>query len=117
MTVYVLHFDPPYRHAGHYIGYTPDETAERRVREHTECLAAGSPLVKAAVAAGCKVTLAHEFLGAGRDVERWLKTRRDTAKWCSCCGQNSRAIPNAENMSSAFRNKKRTYANSCEEAA
>ena len=117
MTVYVLHFDPPYLHAGHYIGYTPDETADRRVREHKECLAAGSPLVKAAVKAGCEVTLAHEFPLAGRDFEAWLKSRRDTSRWCSCCGNAARKTPDPEKIPEVFRNKKRTYPSSDAEAA
>lgn len=109
MTVYVLHFDPPFRHARHYVGYTPEATAERRVQEHLDCSAKGSPLVKAALNVGCKVTLAHEFPGAGRDFERWLKTRRDTAKWCGCCGQNSRPLPRAENISDNFKGDKPQY--------
>lgn len=110
MTVYVLHFDPPYRHAGHYIGYTPDKTAERRVREHIEGLAAGSPLVKAAVAAGSTITLAHEYPGAERDFEAWLKARRDVRRWCQCCGLNQYRPPVPGNITNAFRNKKRTNA-------
>lgn len=117
MTVYVLHFDPPFKHARHYIGYTPDETAERRVREHVQGLAAGSPLVKAAVEAGCEITLAHEFPGAGRDFERWIKDRRTTPRWCVCCGKGQRPVPDPGNIPAAFRNKKRTCQHSSTEAA
>jgi hypothetical protein len=106
VTVYVLHLDPPYKHARHYIGYTPDATAERRVNEHLSCLSKGNPLVRAAVEAGCEVTLAHEYPGAGRDFERWLKARRDTARWCKCCGLNEVPVPTPERMTARFLAKK-----------
>ncbi|MFN3250083.1 GIY-YIG nuclease family protein [Roseibium album] len=109
MTVYVLHFDPPYQHARHYIGYTPDASAARRVKEHQDCTAKGSPLVRAAIESGCKVVLAHEFPGASRAFERWLKTRRDTSRWCQCCGLETRKLPDPNTMPAAFLESKPDY--------
>ncbi|MCV0428349.1 MAG: hypothetical protein K5905_23070 [Roseibium sp.] len=106
MTVYVLHFDPPYRQARHYIGYTPDASAERRVQEHLSGGYKASPLVKAALEAGSAVTLAHEFPGDGRFFERWLKDRKDTRMWCRCCGVNARPVPNSKGISEAYRLRK-----------
>lgn len=103
MTVYVLHFEPPYRHAAHYIGYTPDETAARRFGEHLRGV--GSPLVKAALKAGSRVVLAHEYPAAGRDFERSLKARRDTKLWCGCCGVHRRPHPSPARITEAFRAK------------
>lgn len=109
MTVYVLHFDPPYQHARHYIGYTPDPTHTRRVREHMEMGTKGSPLVRAALQAGCEVVVAAVYPGAGRDYEAWLKARRDTRRWCPTCGVFSKPEPSPERMTSRFRDAKRSY--------
>ena len=34
MSVYLLHFDPPYRHAKHYLGYTKAESVKARFERH-----------------------------------------------------------------------------------
>ena len=83
MAVYVLHFDPPFKHARHYIGYTP-RTAEERLRDHLT--GRGSPLVLAAHRAGCTVTIAKVWKSGCRNFERWLKIRADVYKWCKHCG-------------------------------
>lgn len=108
MTVYVLHLDPPYKHAGHYIGYTPDATADRRVGEHLVAGPKASPLIVAAIRAGSVVRLAHVVEGdtAGRDFERWLKARADTRKWCPCCAVGSRPLPDPSRITGRFRASK-----------
>lgn len=103
MTVYVLHFEPPYLHARHYVGFTPDANADRRVGEHLAAGSKGSPLVAAAVRAGCEVKLAHAFPGAGRDFEANLKARRDVRKWCPCCATAGRPLPDPSRISARFR--------------
>ena len=105
MTVYVLHLDPPLKHARHYIGYTPDATAARRVGEHLSGSAKANPLIRAALAAGSIVTVAHVFEGdaAGRDFERHLKDRRDTRAWCGCCGVGARRLPDPARLTDRFR--------------
>lgn len=93
MTVYVLHFDPPYKHARHYIGFC-EGTVEKRFERH--CNGNGNPLVKAAKNAGSKITVAHVFEGASRTFERQLKNRRDVCKWCKLCGRKQRKVPKWE---------------------
>jgi predicted GIY-YIG superfamily endonuclease len=107
MTVYVLHIEPPFKHARHYIGYTPDKSAERRVNEHLSCSGKGSPLIRYAVQAGCTITVAHVYKGATRQVEAWLKARRDTRKWCPCCGVHKVSLPDPKNISAEFKAAKR----------
>jgi predicted GIY-YIG superfamily endonuclease len=104
VTVYVLHLTPPYRHARHYVGYTPDADAGRRVAEHLRGI--GSPLVKAALAAGSAVSLAHEFPGAERDFERNLKDRKDVRCWCRMCGERRYAVPDPSRLTERFRRRK-----------
>jgi len=70
--VYLLHFDPPYKHAGHYLGSTPDDRLEERFREH--CAGRGSKLTAAARAGGSDLVLARTWPG-GRQEERRIKGR------------------------------------------
>lgn len=79
--VYLLHFDPPYRHAGHYLGWSDD--MERRTAHHL----AGrghNPLVDAALAAGSVVTVARTWPGADRSFESRLK-RHGKTRVCPLC--------------------------------
>lgn len=78
--LYLLHFAPRYRHAGHYLGYTEDLVA--RIRLHLR--GRGSPLVKAAVKAGCKVTLVRLWNADG-NAEQELKRQGSRARLCPLC--------------------------------
>jgi len=89
--VYLLHFDPPYRApigdtgrfktAGHYLGSTAG-SAQQRLAEHVA--GQGSPLVKAAVAAGSRILLAGIWPG-GRADERKMKRSHHHARRCLYC--------------------------------
>jgi len=57
-TIYVLHLDPAYKHARHYIGWTQGEVTDR-LDAHLQ--GRGSPLIRAAVAAGIDVQLAATY--------------------------------------------------------
>lgn len=90
-TIYVLHFDPPYRArigdtdrfktAGHYIGSTAGNVHDR-ISEHL--LGRGSPLVRAALASGSRVVLAATMPG-GRTEERRIKATHHRERWCPLC--------------------------------
>ena len=80
-TVYVLHFDPPYRHAGHYVGWTEGDVCER-IAVHLQ--GRGSPLIRAAVAASVDVQLAATYEGT-RYLERRLKRWHNTGRFCAIC--------------------------------
>jgi hypothetical protein len=69
----------------------------------------GSPLVKAAVEAGCQVKVAAIFPGAGRDFERWLKDSNRTTRWCPHCGEYQRRFPDPSHMTEKFRASKRNF--------
>ncbi len=90
-TIYLLHFDPPYQHAAHYLGWTRARTKEgvlRRVLRHLR--GNGSPLVRAAVRAGCTVQLVRVWRNADRYEERRLKGHAST-RYCPICnGQGGR---------------------------
>jgi hypothetical protein len=80
--LYVAHFDPPYRHAGHYLGWTEDPAG----RWGTHLNGHGSPLVRAAVGAGCRITF--HVIGRGtRYDERRLHNEHHTERHCPTCRQ------------------------------
>lgn len=81
--LYLLHFAPRYQHAGHYLGYADD--VERRVAEHLACNGRSSPLVRAAITAGCEVTLARTIAGGTRTLERRLKRSGGLSRHCPLC--------------------------------
>lgn len=81
--LYLLHFEPRYRHAGHYLGYA--DAIERRVAEHLACGSKSSPLVRAAIAAGAAVTVARVWTGGDRRLERRLKNAHGLSRFCPTC--------------------------------
>lgn len=81
--LYLLHFEPPYRHAGHYLGYSRDISA--RIAEHLAAGAKSSPLVRAALASGSTVLLAASMPGLGRTDERRLKRQGGLSRHCPLC--------------------------------
>ncbi|MBV9170088.1 MAG: endonuclease [Chloroflexi bacterium] len=80
-TVYVLHFSQPLAHARHYVGWTAGDAADR-LQEHLH--GRGSPLVRAAVAAGITVAIALSKHGTRIDERRW-HNRHGAARICPIC--------------------------------
>ena len=82
--LYLLHFEPRYRHAGHYLGYAAN--VSRRVDEHLSGPASkASPLVRAALAAGATVELVRTWPDEGRVTERRLKRQGGLSRHCPTC--------------------------------
>lgn len=86
--LYLLHLEPPYRHAGHYLGYA--DNIARRVREHVDATRRSSPLVRAAIGADCTVTLARTWPGGDRTLERRLKRHHGLRPHCPICTRRER---------------------------
>jgi hypothetical protein len=80
-TLYLLHFDPPLHHARHYLGYSTDSA--KRIAAHLA--GHGSPLVRAALAHGCTVTLVRTWSDGTRTLERRLKNRKNGPQLCPVC--------------------------------
>lgn len=83
--IYLLHFDPPYKRARHYLGFSEGdfpEDVDVRVGRHIG--GQGSKLTKAAVKGGCTLILACTFTG-GRDKERLLKKSHNVPRICPIC--------------------------------
>ena len=87
-TVYLLHFDRPYRHAHHYLGFTTDLNS--RLADHAS--GRGARLMEVITAAGIGFTLARTWQGT-RGLERQLKNRHNSSHLCPICRAAKRAAP------------------------
>jgi predicted GIY-YIG superfamily endonuclease len=81
-TVYLLHFDRPYRHARHYTGWATD--LDTRLAEHAA--GRGARLLAVAHAAGIGWTLARTWPDTTRHTERALKHQGGASRRCPLCG-------------------------------
>jgi hypothetical protein len=79
-TVYLLHFDRPFSHACHYLGWAKPGSA--RIARHL--MGKGSALTRAAYAAGVRFTLVATWEGTRAD-ERKLKNRKNSRGLCPVC--------------------------------
>ena len=85
-TVYLLHFDRPYQHARHYIGFT---RAGLRNRLAAHERGEGARLLAVVHAAGIGWTLARTWPG-GRARERQIKRQGGASRCCPMCGVRPR---------------------------
>ena len=87
-TVYLLHFDQPYRHARHYVGWASN--VKRRLAEHEA--GRGARLLAVVRAAGIGWQLARLWPGS-RARERQIKRQGGHARHCPLCGVTPRRVP------------------------
>ena len=80
MTVYLIHFDTPYKHARHYLGSADD--VEARLAQHRS--GNGARLMEVVGKAGISWRLARTWDG-GRDQERRLKRQKHGPRLCPIC--------------------------------
>ena len=79
--VYLLHFETPYQHAAHYLGWT--ECLPARLAHHRA--GRGARLMAAVAAADIPVTVARTWKGADRHFERKLHNRKGNRALCPIC--------------------------------
>lgn len=84
-TVYLLHFERPYKHARHYIGWTSD--LQSRLAEHAA--GNGARLITVISEAGIGWQLARIWSGT-RARERSIKNQGGAADLCPLCGVKPR---------------------------
>jgi hypothetical protein len=82
-TVYLLHFEPAYRHARHYVGSTETRLLPSRLARHAR--GQGARLVRAALAAGCKITLTKVWHTPTRELEKKIKRAGHHKAKCPLC--------------------------------
>jgi predicted GIY-YIG superfamily endonuclease len=86
-TVYLLHFDQPYKHARHYVGWA--RNVKRRLAEHEA--GRGARLLAVVRSAGIGWTLARMWPGS-RARERQIKRQGGHARQCPLCGVTPRTL-------------------------
>jgi hypothetical protein len=81
-TVYLLHLDPPYKHARHYTGFAAPGNLHARLAAHAA--GTGARLMEVVKAAGGSFRLARTWPGS-RTRERELKARHEAPRLCPIC--------------------------------
>lgn len=79
--VYLLHFDPPYEHARHYLGFAKDLGPRVNAHMHGK----GARLTQVAHDAGCHMVLARVWTNGSKRLERQLKNRKNAPQLCPIC--------------------------------
>jgi len=79
--VYLIHFETPYHHARHYIGYSPN--IEERIKKHRA--GNGARLMEVVNEAKIAWRVAFIWPNADRAFERKLKDRHGAGKLCPIC--------------------------------
>lgn len=86
--VYLIHFDRPYKHARHYIGYT--ENLDQRFHEH-EHNTHGARLLQVVKEAGINFEVVRTWPG-DRTLERRLKNQKNAWRLCPVCRAERKKI-------------------------
>lgn len=91
-TVYLIHFDEPFHHARHYLGFCEDGNLAARYERHQA--GRGSKLLRAVAAAGIGFEVVRTWEGVDRNFERALKNQRNAPRLCPRCreGRHGPAI-------------------------
>jgi predicted GIY-YIG superfamily endonuclease len=92
MAVYLLHFDRPYRHAKHYLGYTKD--LAQRMSQHA--CGRGARLVEVITAAGIGFRLVRVWSDGTRKTERQVKRQKQSVRFCPVCSTRARELRRVE---------------------
>ncbi len=79
--VYLLHFEEPYYHAQHYLGWSmsPFERFQRHI------IRCEQPLIRAVITAGISIEIVRIWDDVDRHFERRLKKRRNHPRLCPVC--------------------------------
>lgn len=83
-TVYLIHFEKPYKGCRHYIGWTSDYIA----REERHWNGNGSPLLKAVKNAGINFGIVRIWENKTRQFERQLKRQHNSKRFCPLCNKD-----------------------------
>lgn len=81
--VYLIHFEVPYHHAKHYLGFCEDNNLASRMERHKS--GNGSKLIRAVEKANIKWSLVKVWENQSRSFERVLKNKKNSCKLCPCC--------------------------------
>jgi predicted GIY-YIG superfamily endonuclease len=83
-TVYLIHFNRRFKHAGHYLGFSTD--LDKRITDHL--CGMGARLMEVITLAGIEWKVARTWSG-DRKLERRLKNRKKAPALCPICSGRS----------------------------
>lgn len=86
-TIYLIHFEVPYKHAGHYLGWA--KNLDARIAHHRK--GTGARLMAVVNAAGIRWQVAKTWEG-DRNEERRMKNRGGSARHCPICKRRGKTI-------------------------
>lgn len=86
-TIYLLHFERPYAHARHYLGFTFN--LDRRLEAHRN--GRGARLIEVINDAGIGFFVVRTWRG-GRALERSLKRRKNSPGLCPICREENQPL-------------------------
>lgn len=84
--VYLLHFDKPYKHAKHYIGFTKLNDYEIRIKDHRD--GKGARLMTIIRNNNIGFTVSKIWKNVDRKFERSLKKQGGASRICPICKSN-----------------------------
>lgn len=82
-TVYLLHFDEPYHHAKHYLGFCERGKLQERIDRHAAGY--GARLLEVVIDNGIGFRVARVWHRKTRGFERMLKNRKEAPRFCPIC--------------------------------
>ena len=82
MTVYLIHFSTPYKHARHYLGWTSGSVSAR-LDKHSN--GKGSALMRAVISAGIEWEVVRVWEDGDHDLERRLHDQHNNPRLCPTC--------------------------------
>lgn len=85
--VYLIHFDEPYKHARHYLGYCHSWAADDRITAHSN--GNGAKLIKAVQEAGIGWIIARIWDYGDQEFERHLKNTKKVKVCCPFCNPDT----------------------------
>lgn len=87
--IYLIHFDTPYKHAQHYVGFAKD--IAKRLKKHQS--GQGARLVQVIQLEGITWQLARIWKDGTRTEERKLKNRGSAKRYCPICNCHHEHLP------------------------
>jgi predicted GIY-YIG superfamily endonuclease len=81
--LYLLHFEQPYKHAAHYLGFTKHNDVDERVDAHAN--GSGAKLTRVIKEAGIGFIVARIWNDGTRSKERSMKNSGHLTRACPIC--------------------------------
>lgn len=87
-TIYLIHFDQPFGHAQHYLGWARD--VEARIAHHRN--GSGANLLRHVNEAGITWQVVRTWPNMTKNDERRMKIGSHAPQYCPICNPNPRSI-------------------------